>query len=72
MRETTHTMGSTSGVVDVFVLSDVCVRVCKQAAEICATILDGGDAMAEYCPIYDGNGDVIIDGGNADTNVCTV
>jgi hypothetical protein len=28
--------------------------------------------LAEYCPIYDGNGDVIIDGGNADTNVCAV
>jgi hypothetical protein len=72
MRETTHTTGSTSGAVEVFVLSDVCVRVCKQVAEVCATILDGGDAMAEYCPIYDGNGDVIIDGGNADANVCAV
>jgi len=72
MRETTHTSGSTSGAVEVFVLSNVCVRVCKQVAEICATILDGGDAMAEYCPIYDGNGDEIIDGGNADTNVCAV
>jgi hypothetical protein len=72
MRETTHTTGFTTGVVEVFELSDVCVRVCKQVAGICATILDGGDAMAEYCPIYDGNGDVIIDGGNADANVCAV
>lgn len=72
MRETTHTTGFTTGVVEVYGMSDVCVRVCKQVAEICATILDGGDAMAEYCPIYDGNGDVIIDGGNADANVCAV
>ena len=72
MKETTHTTGFTTGVVEVYDMSNVCVRVCKQAAEICATILDGGDALAEYCPIYDGNGDEIIDGGNADTIVCAV
>jgi len=72
MRETTHTTGFTTGVVEVFAMSNICVRVCKQVAEVCATILDGGDAMAEYCQIYDGNGDEIIDGGNADANVCTV
>ena len=72
MRETTHTTGFTTGVVEVFAMSNICVRVCKQVAEVCATILDGGDAMAEYCQIYDGNGDEIIDGGNADANVCAV
>jgi len=75
MRETTHTSGSTSGIVEVFILSDVCVRVCNKVAAVCAAILDGGDAMAEYCQVYDddgGAGDMVIDGGNADTIVCTV
>jgi len=75
MRETTHTTGFTTGVVEVFDLSDTCVRVCNKVAAVCAAILDGGDAMAEYCQVYDDNGgagDMVIDGGNADTNVCAV
>lgn len=75
MRETTHTTGFTTGVVEVYELSDTCIRVCKKAAAVCAAILDGGDAMAEYCQVYDddgGAGDLVIDGGNADTNVCAV
>jgi hypothetical protein len=73
MKETTHTTGFTTGVVEVYELSDVCVRVCQKAAAVCAAILDGGDAMAEYCQVWDGNiGTDSIDGGNVDTNVCTV
>ena len=75
MRETTHTTGFTTGVVEVFDLSDVCVRVCNKVAAVCAAILDGGDAMAEYCQVYDddgGAGDIVIDGGNADTIVCAI
>jgi hypothetical protein len=78
MKETTHTTGFTTGVVEVYDLSDTCVRVCKKAAAVCAAILDGGDAMAEYCQVWDG-GDGAgventydIDGGNANTNVCAV
>jgi len=73
MKETTHTTGFTTGVVEVYGLSDVCVRVCQKAAAVCSAILDGGDAMAEYCQVWDGNsGTDSIDGGNADTNVCEV
>lgn len=75
MKESTHTMGFTTGVVEVTVLSDVCIRNCKKAAAVCAAILDGGDAMAEYCQVYDddgGAGNLVIDGGNADANVCAV
>jgi hypothetical protein len=74
MKETTHTTGSTSGAVEVFVLSDVCIRVCKQVEAVCSAILDGGDAMAEYCNVVDGNADsgMNIDGGDADANVCAV
>ena len=44
-----------------------------EAAAVCAAILDGGDAMAEYCQVWDGNsGEDPADGGNADTNVCAV
>ena len=73
MKETTHTTGFTTGVVEVYNISDTCVRVCKQVAAVCAAILDGGDAMAEYCQVWDGNsGEDPVDGGNADTNVCAV
>ena len=75
MKESTHTMGFTTGVVEVTGLSDGCIRNCKKAAAVCAGILDGGDAMAEYCAVLDGNGgmdEIVYDGGNADTNVCAV
>jgi hypothetical protein len=75
MRESTHTTGFTTGVVEVFMMSDICVRNCKKAAAVCAAILDGGDAMAEYCAVLDGNGgmdEIVYDAGNADTNVCAV
>ena len=72
MKETTHTTGSTSGAVEVFVLSDVCIRVCKQVEAVCSAILDGGDAMAEYYNVEDGNAEsgMNVDGGDADANVC--
>lgn len=72
MKETTHTTGFTTGVVEVYSLTDVCVRVCQRASAVCAAVLDGGDAMAEYCQVWDG-GDgtgLVADGGNADTEVC--
>jgi hypothetical protein len=72
MKETTHTTGFTNGVVEVYNLTSVCVGVCQRAAAVCAAVLDGGDAMAEYCQVWDG-GDgtgLVADGGNADTEVC--
>jgi hypothetical protein len=73
MKETTHTTGFTTGVVEVYSLTGISVGVFKKAAAVCSAILDGGDAMAEYCQVWDGNtGTDSIDGGNADTNVCEV
>jgi len=78
MRETTHTTGFTNGVVEVFEMSDICVRVCAkiaQIAQVCTSILDGGSARSEYCAVYDGGSAgtenmVIADGGSATTSVC--
>jgi hypothetical protein len=54
MKETTHTTGFTTGVVEVYTLSDVCVRICERAAAVCATVLDGGNALSTYTTVYDG------------------
>ena len=75
MKETTHTKGFTTGVVEVYELSDVCVRICKKVEEVCASILDGGNSRSEYCAAYDGGSARSeymnsLDGGSAGTNVC--
>jgi hypothetical protein len=75
MKETTHTKGFTTGVVEVYSLSDECVRVCKKVEEVCAAVLDGGHVKSEYCAAYDGgdvraNYEVIADGGNATATSC--
>jgi hypothetical protein len=71
MKETTHTTGFTTGVVEVYNLSDVCIRNYQRVAVVCAAVLDGGDAMAEYCQVWDGGeSGLVADGGNADTEFC--
>jgi hypothetical protein len=73
MKETTHTTGFTTGVVEVYSLTGISVGVFKKAAAVCSAILDGGDAMAEYCQVWDGNDGIDpADAGDADTNVCAV
>jgi hypothetical protein len=72
MRETTHTTGFTTGVVEVYSMTGISIGIFQKAAAVCAAILDGGDAMAEYCQVYDGDGGDIVDGGNAEANVCAV
>jgi hypothetical protein len=79
MKETTHTTGFTTGVVEVYGITDTRIRaVQKVTAAVCAAVLDGGDAMATYCDVWDGgdgagvDNSYDIDGGNADTNVCAV
>jgi len=73
MKETTHTTGFTTGVVEVYSLTGISVGVFKKAAAVCSAILEGGDAMAEYCQVWDGNDGIDpADGGDADTNVCAV
>jgi len=75
MKETTHTTGFSTGVVEVYELSDTCVRVCKKVEAVCASVLDGGNSRSEYCSAYDaGNAQseytTTLDGGNAYTNTC--
>ena len=75
MKETTHTTGFTTGVVEVYELSDTCARVCKQVEAVCTSILDGGNARSEYCAAYTGgdaqsNYQTSLDGGDAFTQAC--
>jgi hypothetical protein len=75
MKETTHTTGFSTGVVEVYELSDTCVRVCKKVEEVCAAVLDGGDSKAEYCAAYDGGNSQTdyttrLDGGSVSTTTC--
>uniref|UniRef100_A0A6C0F6C1 Uncharacterized protein n=1 Tax=viral metagenome TaxID=1070528 RepID=A0A6C0F6C1_9ZZZZ len=74
MKETTHTTGFTTGVVEVYMLTDTHVGLCKRAVAVCAAVLNGGDAMAEYCNVLDGNAvaGMNVDGGGADAIVCAV
>ena len=75
MKETTHTTGFTTGVVEVYVLTDTRVRAIQKAAAVCAAVLDGGDSRAEYCAAYDGGSAdseyVSMDGGSAGTDTCS-
>lgn len=75
MKETTHTTGFTTGVVEVYDLTDVCVRICPEIAAVCATIIDGGDALSSFTSSYDG-GDAnanyrkVLNGGDVNTVAC--
>jgi hypothetical protein len=65
--------GSTNGSLETFFISGLCPTFIKESVQnVCTSIFDGGNADSEYCEILDGNGgDVIVDGGYADTNVCS-
>ena len=67
--------GSTNGSLETFFISGLCPTFVKEGVQkICTSIFDGGDANAEYCYILDGNGgsgELLVDGGDADTNVCS-
>lgn len=64
--------GSTNGSLETFFLSSMCPTFVKQAVVACTSIFDGGNADSEFCYVLDGNGDdIIVDGGYADTNVCS-
>lgn len=63
--------GSTNGSLETYFLTSMCPTFIKDIAKECISIFDGGNAESEFCNILDGNGgDVIVDGGYADTNVC--
>jgi len=73
MRESTHTVGFTTGVVDLS-LTGICERICEKiiqnVQQVCEIIYDGngtGDPI-----IYDGNGGVgsqVLDGGYSAINI---
>lgn len=63
--------GSTNGSLETYFLSSMCPTFVKKAVVACTSIFDGGNAESDFCAILDGNGgDVIVDGGYADTNIC--
>ena len=65
--------GSTNGSLATFFISGLCPTFVKEGIQkVCTSIFDGGNAESEYCEVLDGNGgDVIVDGGYADTNICS-
>lgn len=65
--------GSTNGSLETFFISGLCPAFIKDGVQkVCTSIFDGGNAESEFCYVLDGNGgDVIVDGGYADTNVCS-
>ena len=64
--------GSTNGSLETFFLSSIWPTGVPYNVPICTSIFDGGNAESEFCYIIDGNGDaIIVDGGYADTNVCS-
>lgn len=67
--------GSTNGSLETYFLSAMCPTFVKDIAKVCTSVFDGGNAEDEFCYILDGNGgagELIIDGGGADTNVCAI
>ena len=61
MKETTHTTGFSTGVVDMS-LTGICERICEK---IYVSIVEGGDAQYEGTDILDGNGTDVLNGGPA-------
>jgi hypothetical protein len=65
--------GSTNGSLEWNFLTGICV--CPPRVQICPDIFvidDGGNATSEVCDILDGDGDDVLDFGDANTNVCAV
>lgn len=63
--------GSTNGSLETYFLSSMCPSFVRKAVVACTSVFDGGNADSEFCAVLDGNGgDIIVDGGYADTNVC--
>ncbi len=64
--------GSTNGTLETFFLSSIWPTGVPYVPQVCTSIFDGGNADSEFCYVLDGNGgDIIVDGGYADTNVCS-
>jgi hypothetical protein len=64
--------GSTNGSLETFFLSSIWPTGVPYFPDVCTSVFDGGNAESEFCYILDGNGDsILVDGGYADTNVCS-
>jgi hypothetical protein len=73
MRETTHTVGFTTGVVDLS-LTGICERICERIVQnvqqVCEVIFDGNGTGEQF--VLDGNGGVttqVLDGGYSALNI---
>ena len=64
--------GSTNGSLEWNFLTGICVCPPKFVCPDIFVIDDGGNATSDVCDILDGDGDDVLDFGNADTNVCAV
>lgn len=63
---------STNGSLETFFLSSIWPTGVPFVPQACTSIFDGGNANDEFCYVLDGNGgDVVVDGGYANTNVCS-
>lgn len=63
--------GSTNGSLETYFLSSIWPTGVPYSPGACRSVFDGGKAESDFCYVLDGNGgDVIVDGGYADTNVC--
>lgn len=64
---------STNGSLETFFLSSMCPTFIKDTVQkVCTSVFDGGNAQTEVCYVLDGNGNtILVDGGYADTTVCS-
>ena len=67
LYESRTATGSSTGAVEAYMLSSVCPIPCKTTRCPTDTILDGGGASANFCPLP---GSVTYDAGGATTRVC--
>jgi len=69
LHESRTATGSSVGTTEAYMLSSICPRVCKRNLCTPDTILDGGGATSNFCPVP---GDVTYDAGGATTRVCGI
>ncbi len=62
---------STNGSLETFFLSSIWPTL-PSAVPLCTSVFEGGNAESDFCYVLDGNGEyVLVDGGYADTTVCS-
>ena len=68
IKESIHTLGSTSGYLESYILTYNVPPVCRPRD----LVLDGETAQDDLCDVYDGSGTNAYDAGSAGTKVCGV